>query len=79
MLLHGQYTVGELAADGGVPDNVASEHLRLLQRCGFLDSQREGRKVFYRIAEPHLKDLMACISARFLRGDAASRIEAESR
>ena len=66
MLLHGQYTVGELAADAEVPDNVASEHLRLLQRCGFLDSQRDGRKVFYRIAEPHLQSLMACIEGRFL-------------
>ncbi len=66
LLLHGQYTVGELAADCGVPDNVASEHLRLLQRCGFLDSDRDGRRVYYRIAEPHLESLMACIAARFL-------------
>ena len=69
MLLHGQYTVGELAADADVPDNVASEHLRLLQRCGFLDSQRDGRKVFYQIAEPHLQSLMACIEGRFLNAD----------
>ena len=33
LLLHGRYTVGELAEDCGVPDNVASEHLRLMQRC----------------------------------------------
>jgi hypothetical protein len=35
LLLSGRYTVGELAEDCGVPDNVASEHLRLMQRCGF--------------------------------------------
>jgi len=66
LLLHGQYTVGQLAEDCGVPDNVASEHLRLMQRCGFLTSDRDGRQVFYRIAEPHLKNIMACVESRFL-------------
>ena len=66
LLLHGRYTVGELAEDCGVPDNVASEHLRLMQRCGFFTSEREGRKVFYQVAEPHLQDIMNCVESRFL-------------
>ena len=66
LLLHGRYTVGELAEDCDVPDNVASEHLRLMQRCGFFTSEREGRRVYYQVAEPHLKNLMKCIESRFL-------------
>ena len=66
LLLHGRYTVGELAEDCEVPDNVASEHLRLMQRCGFFTSEREGRKVFYQVAEPHLQDIMNCVEGRFL-------------
>ena len=66
MLLHGRYTVGELAADCQVADNAMSDHLRLLQRCRFLTSQREGRNVFYQVSEPHLKELMACVESRFL-------------
>jgi DNA-binding transcriptional ArsR family regulator len=66
LLLGGRYTVGELAKDCGIPDNVASEHLRLMQRCGFLTGQREGRKVFYEVIEPHLADIMNCIESRFL-------------
>jgi DNA-binding transcriptional ArsR family regulator len=66
LLLRGRYTVGELAEDCGVPSNVASEHLRLMQRCGFFASEREGRKVFYQVAEPHLEKLMACVESRFL-------------
>ncbi len=73
LLLHGRYTVGELAADCGIQDNVGSEHLRLLQRCGFLTSQRDGRRVYYSIAEPHLEQLMACIEGRFLPCGAKSR------
>jgi DNA-binding transcriptional ArsR family regulator len=66
LLLHGRYTVGELAEDCGVPDNVASEHLRLMQRCGFFTSEREGRRVYYQVAEPHLQNIMDCIEGRFL-------------
>ncbi|KAA1262211.1 putative HTH-type transcriptional regulator [Rubripirellula obstinata] len=73
LLLHGRYTVGELAADCGIPDNVGSEHLRLLQRCGFLTSEREGRRVYYQVAEPHLKNLMACIESRFLTGSSKKK------
>ncbi len=66
-LLGGRYTVGELARDCRIPDNVASENLRLMQRCGFLASQREGRRVYYHVAERHLKDILSCIEDRFLR------------
>ncbi len=73
LLLHGRYTVGELAADCGIQDNVGSEHLRLLQRCGFLTSEREGRRVYYTVAEPHMEQLMGCIEGRFLPCSASSR------
>ncbi|MGA2035069.1 MAG: metalloregulator ArsR/SmtB family transcription factor [Thermoguttaceae bacterium] len=65
MLLQGRYTVGELAEACGIPSHMASEHLRLLQRCGFLASEKDGRKVYYRIVESHLANIMACIEARF--------------
>ena len=68
LLLGGRYTVGELAEDCAIPDNVASENLRLMQRCGFLTSERDGRRVYYRVAEPHLKNIMACVEGRFLSG-----------
>jgi DNA-binding transcriptional ArsR family regulator len=38
LLLEDDYTVGELATACDVPANSASEHLRLLQRCGLLGS-----------------------------------------
>ena len=66
LLLSGRYTVGELAEDCGIPDNVASEHLRLMQRCGFFTSEREGRRVYYQVAEPHLENIMSCVESRFL-------------
>ncbi|MBS0261124.1 MAG: winged helix-turn-helix transcriptional regulator [Planctomycetes bacterium] len=65
MLIRGRYTVGELAEACGIPSHMASEHLRLMQRCGFLASEKEGRKAYYQIAEPHLISLMNCVETRF--------------
>ncbi len=65
MLLSGQYTVGELAEACEIPSHMASEHLRLMKRCGLLQAERDGRKTYYSVAEPHLCDLMTCIEGRF--------------
>ena len=55
MLLRGKYTVTELADACELPTAMASEHLRLMQRCQFLASEKDGRKVYYTVTEPHLK------------------------
>jgi DNA-binding transcriptional ArsR family regulator len=65
MLLAGRYTVGELAEACEIPSHMASEHLRLLQRSGFLKPEKDGRFVYYSVAEPHLANIMACVEARF--------------
>jgi len=65
MLLQGNYTVSELADACQLPSAMASEHLRLMQRCGFLSSEKEGRKVYYRVVEPHLKNILKCVEDRF--------------
>jgi DNA-binding transcriptional ArsR family regulator len=65
MMLRGRYTVGELAEACGIPSHMASEHLRLMKHCGLLTGERDGRKTFYRVAEPHLASIMECVEARF--------------
>ncbi len=65
MLLQGDHTVGELAAACGLPSAMASEHLRLMQRCGMMASQKVGRRVYYRVVEPQLAEIMHCIETRF--------------
>ena len=65
MLLRSRYTVGELAESCDIPSHMASEHLRLMQRCGFMKSQKEGRNAYYQITEPHLANIMTCIEERF--------------
>lgn len=65
MLLQGDHTVTELAEACELPTAMASEHLRLMQRCGFLSSDKDGRKVYYHVAEPHLAHILKCIEDRF--------------
>ncbi len=66
MLLAGErHSVNEIAEACQLAQPTTSDHLRLMQRCGFLESVREGRAVFYSIAEPHLNDIMSCIQKRF--------------
>jgi DNA-binding transcriptional ArsR family regulator len=65
MLLQGRFTVGELAEACEIPSHMASEHLRLMQRCGLLTAEKDGRFVYYSIAEPHLEGIMSCVEARF--------------
>ena len=65
LMLQDRYTVGELAVACEIQSHMASEHLRLMKHCGLLSSEREGRKIFYTVAEPQLENIMECITRRF--------------
>lgn len=65
MMLHAEYTVGEMAEACEVASHVASEHLRLMQHCGFLSRRQNGRRIYYQVAEPSLASIMTCVVTRF--------------
>jgi len=65
MMLRDRHMVSELAAACDIAPNMASEHLRLMQRAGLLESERDGRRVYYKVAEPHLADVLKCVEKRF--------------
>jgi DNA-binding transcriptional ArsR family regulator len=65
MLTRDRYTVGELAEACGIASAMASGHLRLMQRCGLLAPERDGRNTYYRIADPCVIEFMSCIRKRF--------------
>ena len=64
-LLSGRHSVGELAEMVSAASHVVSEHLRSLERCGFLCSEREGRQTFYRVADTHIESILNCVRSRF--------------
>lgn len=67
ILLKRERTVGEIADACAIPHNVASTHLKIMERCRFLDSTRDGKNVTYSIVESHLRDLMRCLEKRFFK------------
>jgi DNA-binding transcriptional ArsR family regulator len=67
LLLSGKHSVGTLADACGIPSPVASGHLRLMQRVGLLEPERDGRYVYYSIIEPAVGDIIAIVKKRFAR------------
>jgi len=65
MLLGGNYTVGELAEACDIPPSSASEHLGKMRDRGLLVGNRQGRMIYYEIAEDGLGSIMQCIEKRF--------------
>lgn len=58
-LLEGERTVSELVALTGAPQSRVSNHLACLRWCRFAESERRGRQVVYRVADPRLRELLA--------------------
>ncbi len=61
ILTQGEFPVNEIADMCELPAHQTSEHLRLLKGHGLLDSRRDGRIVYYTIANPRLPKLLQCI------------------
>jgi DNA-binding transcriptional ArsR family regulator len=53
--------VCDVGAITGASKAVASYHLRLLYRMGLVDYRKDGRRVYYRLADPALKDLLEAV------------------
>jgi DNA-binding transcriptional ArsR family regulator len=63
ILMQGDFTVREIAELCDVKEHQVCEHLRHMQGCGLLTSERQGRTVHYKIASPQLPSLLQCIRA----------------
>jgi len=58
----GQRNVTDVAENLKVEENLASHHLRVLADLGFLQNDKKGRQVFYRINEKKFVSLIKDIS-----------------
>jgi len=55
----GERSVGELVAALDAPQSRVSTHLGCLRWCGLVHARREGKQVYYRVADPRVRDLLA--------------------
>lgn len=52
-------TVSTLVTAVGAPQGRISTHLGCLRWCGLVQARREGKQVYYRIADPRVRELLA--------------------
>ena len=58
LLLEGEKNVSELVALLGQPQSRVSNHLACLRWCGYVDGRRDGKFVYYRVADPRVRQLL---------------------
>jgi DNA-binding transcriptional ArsR family regulator len=57
-LSHGELCVTEIAAESGEGLSTVSQRLRLLRSEGLLGRRREGKHIYYSLADQHVADLI---------------------
>ncbi|MGH9183123.1 MAG: ArsR/SmtB family transcription factor [Acidimicrobiales bacterium] len=62
----GELCVCDLAATVGVPESSVSQALRLLRTAGIVRNRRDGRMVYYRLDDAHVR-LLLDLSRQHLR------------
>jgi ArsR family transcriptional regulator, cadmium/lead-responsive transcriptional repressor len=63
-------TVSELVTAVGAPQSRVSTHLGCLRWCGLVVATREGKQVYYRTADPRVRELLT-LGGLMLRDHAA--------
>jgi DNA-binding transcriptional ArsR family regulator len=72
LLLTGERTVSEIVEHLQAPQGRVSNHLACLRWCGFVATRREGRSVYYRLADARVRDLLRLADSMI--GDNAAAI-----
>ena len=54
------WCVCELAQEAGIPKSAASKHLTQLKMAGFVEDERKGTRVEYRLMAPCVISMMNC-------------------
>lgn len=57
-LADGPKPVHELVASIGVSQTLMSQHLRVLRNARLVSAQRQGREVYYRLADEHVAHIV---------------------
>lgn len=58
----GERPVGEIVEHLGLPQNQVSMHLGCLKWCGYVSTRRDGRYIFYSLADIRITDLLRLAS-----------------
>ena len=77
ILSQGEKTVGEIEAILGLQQAVVSQQLARLRSEKIVQTRREGRQIYYRIADPQLAELISVLYKMYCGPLPMQRGEAE--
>jgi len=60
-LAQGERCVGELEGELGIRQPTLSQQLGVLRGEGVVETRREGKHIYYRVADPALLDILALL------------------
>ena len=58
LLEAGELYVSDLAATTGTSESTVSQALRMLRASGIVTGRRDGRKIWYRLSDEHVRELL---------------------
>jgi ArsR family transcriptional regulator, lead/cadmium/zinc/bismuth-responsive transcriptional repressor len=58
-LLDSEVCVGDLAEMIGVSESAISQHLRILRHLRLVRNRRDGKMMYYAVADDHIRSLLA--------------------
>jgi DNA-binding transcriptional ArsR family regulator len=76
-LRDGEQTVSNIVMLTGLSQPNTSTHLACLKDCGLVASRQEGRRVYYRLADPRMEDVLRTVEA--VLADVAAHVYACTR
>lgn len=76
-LLDGERSVGEIVDKTGLSQSNCSGHLACLKECGLVTCRRDGRFIYYQLADPEVSHLL--LTAETVLSRVAERVYACTR
>jgi len=72
-LAEGERAVGELVEAAGLSQSAVSQHLARLRADGIVATRREGQTIFYSLASPEVRRVIATLYDIYCQGAARCR------
>lgn len=61
LLAEGELCVGDIVVALGTKASITSQQLNMMKDKGVLACRRDGARVYYRVANPHALEVLACV------------------
>lgn len=65
LLEHGEMSVNALIVHIGLSQSALSQHLARMREDSIVDTRREAQQIFYRVANPRVREILLTLKSSF--------------